>query len=319
MRSNSFILHFKMAGDVKRFFRGSFFLILTNFSLLIAFFALSWLLIRQNEVLGDFRESQESYDLVILGSSHGESFSRGPNRSLIENILEKKICNLSQGQGGGIIPAKIRYAHFLRKHSAQKVIYFIDPFVFYSPEWNEKQDFSSEPLELDVFIDLLKNRVDIFRYFKSKLSKLVLGAMNHFLKPQNITPRVNSNHISSLTKVDPELVRQNFRVLYRDGVNSRFIDQYGRELELIIQMAKARGEEIVFISYPTLLGKVPGFDEMKSLLLKFEQRYNTKYYDFSEAIHEPKYFEDHHHLNSLGIGYFTKGYLKPLLKNKGNA
>ena len=35
-----------------------------------------------------------------------------------------------------------------------------------------------------------------------------------------------------------------------------------------------------------------------------------KYYDFSESVLIPKYYYDHHHLNSAGVDYFAENFLK---------
>jgi hypothetical protein len=44
------------------------------------------------------------------------------------------------------------------------------------------------------------------------------------------------------------------------------------------------------------------------------KKYGTSFYDFSGVIIEPKYYYDHHHLNTNGIVLFTNNYLEGTLR-----
>ena len=41
-----------------------------------------------------------------------------------------------------------------------------------------------------------------------------------------------------------------------------------------------------------------------------EKDYDVEFYDFSGIIKEPKYYQDHDHLNTAGVELFVSKYLK---------
>ena len=84
----------------------------------------------------------EHYDMAILGTSRGRVFSRDSNHLTVENILDKKVINLSKGGGGGLMPALVHLDHFYaRGNMADHIIYFVDPWIFFCPINNENNNF----------------------------------------------------------------------------------------------------------------------------------------------------------------------------------
>src|SRR5690606_36410579 len=94
--------------------------------------------------------SNASRDYVFLGSSHAYLLSRfRDNAEQTESILGGRVENLAMPSGGGLRPARLYLEEFLaRGNRTREVIYFLDPFVFYSPGPNDQHKFVYfEPLQ----------------------------------------------------------------------------------------------------------------------------------------------------------------------------
>ena len=98
-------------------------------------------------------KSNQHYDIVFLGTSHGRTLSRFGNHDRVEKILSKKIINLSTGGGRGIYSSQIYLDYFFKRgNTTDTIVYFIDPWVFYSNKWNEENDLLQLSLSLNLEI-----------------------------------------------------------------------------------------------------------------------------------------------------------------------
>lgn len=128
------------------------------------------------------------YDLLFMGTSHARIFSRSKNDEIVEKILSKKMFNISKGGGhGGIFPEYLFLSRFYEeKNSAKDILYFIDPWTFYSSQWNEKNYFlEDEPVDFPFMTNAIKegvNRSVIINYLQSKLSRGIVGNVRTAIK-----------------------------------------------------------------------------------------------------------------------------------------
>ena len=75
------------------------------------------------------------YDFVVLGASHAMPLGFGDMNAHLEQTTGGKIMNLST-EGAGILPNRLLLEYFLTRHTADRVVYILDSFAFYSPEMN---------------------------------------------------------------------------------------------------------------------------------------------------------------------------------------
>lgn len=254
--------------------------------------------------------SNENLDIVMLGTSHGRTFSRYGNHQRVENILQSRILNLSKGNGGGPFVESLFLSYFYeQKNKADVVLYFIDPWVFYSAKWNEENFFlSEEPLNLNFLTLALKYGTDkqvIFNYLKTKL-----GVGWLLTKP---TISLLSDE-KSLAMVDKEAVEKRIENLYPDGTNEDYARLQMRYMENMLDLASQNKTKTIFIIPPTLLGNLPGHAQLIKRLEEWKKTYSIEFFDFSDSMSNPSLYADHDHLNSKGIDVFTQKFIKPILR-----
>lgn len=251
----------------------------------------------------------ESYDIVILGASHARSLSRKGNHQRIEQILGKKIANLSKGHGAGGIKNQYLYlTYFLKKgNTARLLVYFIDPFVFY----NDKMDnhnfiYNDEPFRFDFALHIIRHGIS---------AETFVNYLKYKLKPYhywwNYQPDLDSAETDYLTRIDSIKIQQRLAVLYPDGMPEKIYRSKMVYLKKIIALARKNNMQLIFIIPPTLIGKLPGHDTMLNELSRITPA--LKIIDYSASIMQPVYYYDHDHLNTAGVVLFTQNYLRHVL------
>lgn len=250
-----------------------------------------------------------NYDILMLGASHGRVLSSSHNHERLEKILSKNILNLSK-TAGGVVPEKLYFSYFYtRGNSAKKVVYFLDPFVFFSKKWNEGAYFlEDEPLSPRFLLEAIRQKLDkqiIFNYIRSKFTYF------WFISRKPSTPEIERG---SLEAVNAEAVRKRMERLYPDGMEGAPAAAYSEILEETIRLADEHNNKIIFILMPTQLGDVPGSEYLIRKLKALKESGRSEFYNLSDIMREPKFYSDHDHLNTEGVEYFTKNYLKLIIE-----
>lgn len=245
--------------------------------------------------------TNQHFDFVIMGTSHAREFSRSGNKQLVEKTLHQSIFNLSKGMGhGGFLPNKAAWTFFEeRDNTTKKLIYFVDPWVFYSKKWNEENYFlEDEPIRLDILQLAVRTGLStgtFVNYFKSKLKP------SYFLqKPISSKPNVKF-----LTKADTALIRKQNERNYLDGLNQENFNNYTQQFKVFIENIVNQGIDVRLVLPPTLLGKEPAYVQMKQFL---ESLKGVKFFDHTMAIPQPEYYYDLHHLNSKGVMLYIENH-----------
>src|SRR6187551_2963024 len=78
------------------------------------------------------------YDHVILGASHAAVFDFDDMNRRLEQMTGARVLNLAV-VGGGVAVNRLLLDYFLATHRTKAVVYVVDSFAFYSPEWNERR------------------------------------------------------------------------------------------------------------------------------------------------------------------------------------
>ncbi len=250
------------------------------------------------------------FDLIISGASHARCFSRSGNHFRIENILNKKIANLSQGLGAGGIENQLLYLRYFlsRGNSTNEIVYFIDPFVFFNDKMdNNNYIYNNEPFNWSFIGSIVANsvRAETFNnYLKFKLKK-------HWW---TFIPDTNQINTQSLEFVNPDVFEKRMRVMYPDGMTDEMKKIKWTALQKFLSLAGERKMKITFVVPPTLLGHLPYHETMLEELEVLCEKYFCNIYDYSIAMEAPQYYYDHDHLNTSGVVYFTEKYLRQVLK-----
>ncbi|MBN2309971.1 MAG: hypothetical protein JXR94_13435 [Candidatus Hydrogenedentes bacterium] len=256
-----------------------------------------------------FRIPRDSHrEIVVLGSSHGLILSfYEESQAALRDGLGCEPLNLSK-IAAGVVPEKCYLSYyFARGNSADTLVYIIDPWLFHSRIWNEDNVFlMDEPFRPGFLAVAIENRVSLRRiaaHIPARFSpKWVVKGPHHEIR----WPRFSG-------VVDPDSVRNRLAVLYPDGTSDALFKRYAAVLEELIADANARGTRVVLVCPPTLLGPLPGHDEMAALLRSYEGRHDATFVDLSTAITDPALYRDHDHLNARGVGVLARDYLRPVL------
>lgn len=257
-------------------------------------------------VLNSLPENQ-TYDLLIMGSSHGRIFSRGPNHRVVEGILGLRMANIARS-AAGIIPENAYLDYFYAKgNRAGTIVYFLDPFVFSTDRWNERQFFlTEEPFEFGFLRQMIRHGIDpgiLYAYVKSKFG--------HEWRKSHGVVRIDESFALQF-RVE-ESVRKRLDALYPDGYQKAVMETYIPKLEETLSLARRHQSRVVFILPATLLGEMPGHADLTAQLKRLEQQVPISWYDFSNEIRDPRLFYNHDHLNRRGVRYFTEHYLREVI------
>lgn len=244
----------------------------------------------------------KNYDLVILGASNGRNLSNAKNHLLVERALNKKLFNLSKAAAGPI-PEKAYLRYFYENgNSAKKIVYFLNPYAFYSDAWNEKLAFlNAEPLYLKFFEIAAENgssKEVLLSYVRSKFTLSWLADIKPL--PENSGPDLE------LAKIDSEAVQKQAEFLYPNGLDKTAFNRYTNTLKEIVELAHKNNSEVIFALTPTLVSERPGEKEVKNFALALEkENAGVRFFDWSQAIADIRLYMDLDHLNAAGVKIFA--------------
>ena len=248
----------------------------------------------------------QHFDFVLIGTSHAREFSRSGNHQMVEKITGKNFFNLSKGSGhGGLLPNITAWNYFrLKGNTTRHVVCFVDPWVFFSPKWNEENYFlEDEPIKTELFWLAVKSGYSpgvLFNYFKSKIKPSYFS-----VKP--ISEKANNQY---LLTIDTSLVRKQNEKNYLDGLDVETFKKYTRIFSSFIGSLQKQGIRVTLIIPPTLLGEEPGSARLRDFLSKIK---GAAYIDHTHSYPDPKLYYDLHHLNSAGVQIYTIDKLKELV------
>lgn len=256
-------------------------------------------------------KENEQFDLLFLGISHARNFSRFHNHERVEKILNKKMINLGQGGAACGVNEQLFYLKYFysKGNSAKKIVYVLTPPMLTSDQLPiASNTFDSEVFSFDFLFQYMcfdsENKSErILQYCQSKLRSNWIN-----LKPGRALFKTDS-----LLRIDPNEVKKGFILASGEKIDMNRFHKSCVTIEKTIQVAQKHHSKIVFFIPPALFGKWPEHSITLEFAKKMKRKYGVPYADFAESVVIPNYYYDHHHLNSKGIDYFTKKYLKPFL------
>lgn len=266
----------------------------------------------QTEACVRVTPKDQKFDLVFIGSSRARSLSRNGNHALVEKILNAKVLNISRA-AGGVVPEYVYLSYFYdRGNAARKLVYFVDPFGFFSPQYNENNEFAEiEPLQPLFLWEMIKAHIaakQIYRYLENQISWFMFSE-----KPVNA-----GSMEDQIQKIDPEAIRKRMGSLYFDGADPALFASHAPYLRKILDLALSRGTEQVYLIFaPTRITKEPGAETVLGLIRQTlaDPKYQGKvhFVDHREAMPGLLGFRDHDHMNTVGVVNYTQRYLRKVL------
>jgi hypothetical protein len=273
-------------------------------------YGLDWYKNSDISVLHEIR-SNKNYDLLLMGTSHARMFGVSGHKKDVQAILDKKILSIANN-GSGILPQKLYLELFYENHNnADTIIYFIDPWVFYSKDWNESNYYiTDEVYRFDYLKKLIANRFSmgvIKEYLHKKLSyKLFIYPIRRKLV---FDESISDSDYNALE----EFKKERLKLWYPQGTSSKTFRKYSNYLEEIIKLSRKHNSKVIFVLPPTLLGELPGQQEVGMYMKEIANKYGISFYDFSSAVNNRALYLNADHLNIKGVIYFSEKFLVPIL------
>lgn len=257
-------------------------------------------------------KENQNYDLAFMGISHARNFSRFQNHDKTAKTLNRTILNLGQGASSCGASEQLFYLRYSyqKNNTIDTILYILSPPLLYSNQLNlASTTFELEPFNLSFFFQYLKhpgeNKVERLReYVASKLGPTWIA-----YKPKKWLPNTDT-----LDAMDTALVKAGFELAYPNGLQNSVYEKTCNTLIETVQTAKQHQTAVIFIIPPALFGKWEGHEETLAFCNSMKQKYGCGCIDLSMSVLEPRYYYDHHHLNSAGVHFFVEQYLKPAIR-----
>jgi hypothetical protein len=312
----------RTADDLRRFLRAAIRFALVGAVLYLAVYAgAEWLVYRhavRNRFFAVRTAPLSQYDFVILGASHAGVFDyRDMNRQL-EQMSGATIMNLSI-VGGGVVPNTLALDYYLTGHRTSHLLYVVDSFAFYSPQWNEER--------------LQDRRLFVRAPFDPALARLLFAtpgargvALDYTLGFSKINnpdrfaadiPVEEGARFDRRYRPVPQLDEERLAYLYPEPIDRGIFAHYLAQFDRLIAGARARGIGVVVIKPPLparIYRQLPFESEFDSALNGLLTRQGITLHDFSTIDNAEALFQDTDHLNRDGVLAFFGTTLAPLLR-----
>lgn len=260
---------------------------------------------------------QTEFDYVILGASHAMPFGFDDNNEKLEEATGARIINLST-EGAGIMPNRLMLDYFLRHHTTRRLVYILDSFAFYSPQWNEDRLvdaglFKRAPLDPALVASLWE-----YPWARPILPDYVSGfsKINNADRFERDLPEMEGKFDRTYKPI-AQIDRQRIKYLYPADVDPAVIEKYMSAFEDLITFAQAHGIEVLVMKPPMpprLKDNLPNEAAFDAQVTAMLQRHDVPFYDYTGVVTEDPNYLDTDHLNRTGVTAFDAGYFVPLLK-----
>ena len=260
------------------------------------------------------------YDHVILGASHAAVFDFDDMNRRLEAMTGTRILNLAV-VGGGVTVNRLLLDYFLAAHRTAAIVYVVDSFAFYSPEWNERrlEDarlFQRAPFDPALARLLVRNRAPwtVTLDYAAGFSKI------------NNPDRFGDDRPAEAARFDrryrpvEQIDRQRIAYLYpavMDDQAQRHFQRYLAEFESLVTGVRSRDVRVVLVRPPlpprtrALMPDESGFD---AALTALAGRTGAELHDLSAAIDDPAMYFDTDHLNRTGVTELFERHLAGILR-----
>jgi len=260
-----------------------------------------------------------NFDTVILGASHAMPLDYGDFNKRLEEASGGTTMNLSI-EGGGILPNRLVLDYFFTRHEAREVVFFLDSFAFYSPQWNEERLdsglFARAPLDPKLAMTLWE-----YPWARSQLLPYLSG----FTKINNadrFTIDRSDAEVNKFVKTYRPIAQidaQRIAYLYPAEIDAHVFEHYLSEFAALADMVAAHGATMLLVKPPTppryheALPHEAAFDAAIAQLVASK---GLKYRDFTTLLPGDENYYDTDHLNETGVSAFILNGFAQLLSQR---
>ena len=260
------------------------------------------------------------YDYVILGASHAAVFDYRDMNARLEEMTGARILNLAN-VGAGITVNRFLLEYFLRRRQTGAVVYVLDSFAFYSPEWNEERLGDVNLIRRAPWDPRLARMLLTEPASRSAAIAYITGFAKINDRDRfaaDLFPGEGSSFDRTYRPI-PQLDRQRVEYLYRDLVTESSFEEspYLAQFENLVRQVRARGMRFIVIRPPIptrIYDQIPHERRFDAVLQDLLGRIGAELYDFSRVANDPEYFYDSDHLNRTGVLHFFENRLRYVLE-----
>ena len=261
------------------------------------------------------------YDHVILGASHAAVFDFDDMNRRLEEMTGARVLNLAV-VGGGVTVNRLVLDYFLAAHRTKSIVYVVDSFAFYSPEWNERrlEDarlFQRAPFDPALIGLLVRDRAPW---------PVTLDYSFGFSKINN-PDRFGVDRPAEAARFDrryravEQIDRQRIEYLYPAGTDGdqaqRHLQRYMAEFEALVAGVRDRGIRVVLIRPPLpprTRALMPDESRFNAAVTAMAGRTGAELHDLSAAVEDPAMYFDTDHLNRSGATQLIEQHLVGILR-----
>ena len=258
------------------------------------------------------------YDHVILGASHAAVFDFDDMNRRLEEMTGARILNLAV-VGGGVTVNRLLLDYFLAAHRTAAIVYVVDSFAFYSPEWNERrlEDarlFQRAPFDPALVRLLVHNRAPwaVTLDYATGFSKI--NNPDRFGDDQPAEAARFDRRYRAVEQID----RQRIAYLYPAGIDHRaYLQHYLAEFESLVAGVRSRGVRVLLVRPPLpprTRALMPDESAFDAALAALAGRTGAELHDLSAAIDDPAMYFDTDHLNRTGVTELFERHLVGMLR-----
>jgi len=235
----------------------------------------------------------------------------------LEEETGARILNLST-LGGGVTVNRLLLDYFLAEHQTKNVVYFIDSFAFYSPEWNEERVQDVQLLQRAPFDPALAWLLIKTLETRPVAPGYLLG-FYQINNPDRFKSDISEEEATRFDKTYrpvKQIDQRRLAYLYPEQVDQTTFQRYLTEFETMVRELHEQDINVIVIKAPLpervyqMLPAEQQFDEAVKNVLR---PYEASFHDFSLVSNDEEFFFNTDHLNRTGVEKFCESYLKSVL------
>ncbi|MBK8700600.1 MAG: hypothetical protein IPN29_14145 [Saprospiraceae bacterium] len=245
-------------------------------------------------------KEQAHYNFLVMGISHGRNLSRNTHHQKFEQVFNARMMNLSQGESLGGLENQLLYLRYFfhKNNKADTLLFVLSPSLMYNDETDQSDiAFYREPLKMSFVRHLIHYGGDrkwwqLLFYIKSKLG-------HHWWTTK---PLDKKDNMLTLSGIDTMEMQKGFALAYPRGLNLKIFQSRCQVLDRLIREALSQNTAVTMVIPPAVFGQWPGHKETIAFLNKYGGK--VKVLDHANAIVNPAFYSDHHHLNTMGVSEY---------------